>query len=337
MLSKAEYGDIFMRRFIFLILISLCLCSCDIIFSIDIEPPKTNVPNDSGTNTPAGKTDNIPKPSEKNVINCPAEIAAKVFEYARKYEKADTVYKMGGQDSLRAIAVDCSGLVVMCYRYALEGSGYSLLLSDMSSSYMCNNASTHIDFTQLRQGDLIFMGDKGESKTVNHVAIFDCIKDGRIYFIDATDKSGLNGVGRRSYPKNDSHFKYFGVMKLKARQFEANKNIILWIFLISNDSIINMENTENTLADLRLQIDAADDKVLAALAERMNVAKKIGELKKESGGAVMDADREAQKLVALQDKADKILKPYVSRIYSVLFEVSRDLQSKLQIASLRSQ
>ena len=89
-----------------------------------------------------------------------------------------------------------------------------------------------------------------------------------------------------------------------------------------------MENKES-LADLRLQIDAADDKVLAALAERMEIAKKIGELKKENGGAVMDADREAQKLVALQDKADKILKPYISRIYSVLFEVSRDLQSKL--------
>ena len=28
-------------------------------------------------------------------------------------------------------------------------------------------------------------------------------------------------------------------------------------------------------------------------------------------------------------EADKILKPYISRIYSVLFEVSRDLQSKL--------
>ena len=90
-----------------------------------------------------------------------------------------------------------------------------------------------------------------------------------------------------------------------------------------------MENTDNSLADLRLQIDAADDKVLAALAERMKVAKKIGELKKESGGAVMDADREAQKLVDLQEKADKILKPYISRIYSVLFEVSRDLQGKL--------
>lgn len=90
-----------------------------------------------------------------------------------------------------------------------------------------------------------------------------------------------------------------------------------------------MKEKELTLADLRLQIDAADDKVLAALAERMEVAKKIGQLKKESGGAVMDADREAQKLVALQEKAGKILKPYISRIYSVLFEISRDLQSKL--------
>ena len=90
-----------------------------------------------------------------------------------------------------------------------------------------------------------------------------------------------------------------------------------------------MEKNKESLESLREQIDIADDKVLAALAERMMVAKKIGQFKKESGGAVMDADREAQKLVALQEKAEKILKPYVSRIYSVLFEVSRDLQSKL--------
>ena len=90
-----------------------------------------------------------------------------------------------------------------------------------------------------------------------------------------------------------------------------------------------MEKNKESLESLREEIDIADDKVLTALAERMKVAQKIGQLKKENGGAVMDADREAQKLVALQEKADKILKPYVSRIYSVLFEVSRDLQSKL--------
>ena len=90
-----------------------------------------------------------------------------------------------------------------------------------------------------------------------------------------------------------------------------------------------MEKNKESLESLREEIDIADDKVLTALAERMKVAQKIGQLKKENGGAVMDADREAQKLVALQEKAEKILKPYISRIYSVLFEVSRDLQSKL--------
>ena len=90
-----------------------------------------------------------------------------------------------------------------------------------------------------------------------------------------------------------------------------------------------MEKNNESLESLREEIDIADDKVLTALAERMKVAQKIGQLKKENGGAVMDADREAQKLIALQEKAEKILKPYISRIYSVLFEVSRDLQSKL--------
>lgn len=198
-------------------LVSLCLTGCDLVFTIDIDYPDIYTPVETVDEEYKEGKDNIPKPAEKNVINCPSEITARAFAFAQTYEKADTVYKFGAQDSLRSIAIDCSGLVVMCYRYALEGTGYTMLLSDMSSSYMCNNASTHIDYTQLRQGDLIFMGNKGESKTVNHVAIFDCIKDGRIYFIDATDKSGLDGVGRRSYPKNDTRFKYFGVMQIKKR------------------------------------------------------------------------------------------------------------------------
>ena len=90
-----------------------------------------------------------------------------------------------------------------------------------------------------------------------------------------------------------------------------------------------MEKNNEELAALRTQIDIADDKVLSALAERMKVAQKIGELKKQNGGAVLDSSREAQKLAALQEKADEILKPYIPQIYSVLFEVSRDLQSKL--------
>ena len=188
-----------MRRFIFGILVSLCLCGCVIGITFDRE--EQNAPNN--------------KPYAANVVDCPEDIAIRAFEFAELYEKEDTVYVWGGQDPLRAIQLDCSGLVIRCYQYALEGTGYTLLLPDMASHYMYENASTHVRLEDMRHGDLLFMGDKGSSKTVNHIAIFDCVKNGRIYFIDCT--STVNKVSRRSYLKNDSHFKYFGRMRVKTK------------------------------------------------------------------------------------------------------------------------
>ncbi len=192
-----------MRRFIFGLLISLCLCGC-FTGTPDVEL-ELNGPKDKPTN----------KPYAENVIDCPEEIANSAFEFAELYEKEDTVYVWGGQDPLRAIRLDCSGLVVMCYTYALENTDYKLLLPDMASSYMCENASTHVLLEDMRHGDLLFMGDKGDTKTVNHIAIFDCVKNGRIYFIDCTNS--VNKVSRRSYPVNDTHFKYFGMMRVKTK------------------------------------------------------------------------------------------------------------------------
>lgn len=180
-------------------LVSLCFCGC--FLCSPSEPTVEDAPNN--------------KPYAPNVVDCPEEIANKAFEYAELYSKADTVYVWGGQDPLRAIELDCSGLVIRCYQYALEGTDYKLLMPDMSSSYMCENASTHVLLDQMRHGDLLFMGDKGETKKVNHIAIFDCVKNGRIYFIDCT--STVNKVSRRSYPVKDSHFKYFGMMRVRQR------------------------------------------------------------------------------------------------------------------------
>ena len=104
---------------------------------------------------------------------------------------------------------------------------------------------------------------------------------------------------------------------------------MLWIFLTANDSILFMKEKELTLADLRLQIDAADDKVLAALAERMEVAERIGQLKKKEGKPILDTSREEQKLESIYEKTDERTKPYIKDIYKKLFEASRDLQSKL--------
>lgn len=155
------------------------------------------------------------------VIDAPAEIAERAFRFAELYKDSDTVYKFGGQDPVRSIKIDCSGLVVMCYKYAMTDTKYQLLISDMTSDYIYRNASSLIDKSQLRKGDLLFMGEAGSSK-VTHIAVFEKIEDGKIYFIDSTQKDtdgdgadDINGVTRRNYSENDKRFKAFGIMRIK--------------------------------------------------------------------------------------------------------------------------
>ena len=154
-------------------------------------------------------------------IDAPDEISERAYSFAELYEQTDTEYHLGGQDPVRAIQIDCSGLIVMCYKYALVDTKYQLLVSDMSANYMYTNASTHIDKADLKKGNLIFMGEAG-SNSVTHIALFEKIENGRIYFIDSTQKDtngdGINdidGVSYRDYPEDDSRFKAFGRMRVK--------------------------------------------------------------------------------------------------------------------------
>ena len=162
-------------------------------------------------------------------IDAPAEIAERAYRFAELYEQSDTEYELGGQDSLRAIKIDCSGLIIMCYKYALVDTKYQLLLSDMTANYMYQNASTHIDKADLKKGNLIFMGEVN-SNSVTHIALFDKLENGRIYFIDSTQKDtngdGINdidGVTYRDYPENDSRFKAFGRMRVKYDKEKHNE------------------------------------------------------------------------------------------------------------------
>lgn len=98
----------------------------------------------------------------------------------------------------------------------MEGTGYSLLLPDMNSAYMYENAAEIVPLEKLRRGDLIFMGEE-DSGAVSHIALFDRAECSAIYFIDSTEKPGINGVTRRSYPAGDLRFKAFGIMKVKRR------------------------------------------------------------------------------------------------------------------------
>ena len=120
-------------------------------------------------------------------IDAPAEIAERAYSFAELYEQSDTEYHLGGQDPVRAIQIDCSGLIIMCYKYALVDTKYQLLVSDMTANYMYTNASTHINKADLKKGNLIFMG-KADSDSVTHIALFDKLENGKIYFIDSTQK-----------------------------------------------------------------------------------------------------------------------------------------------------
>lgn len=159
-------------------------------------------------------------PSSPQIIDCPEALAFLAYRYALEYDAIDTQYEWGGQDPLRAAKLDCSGLVIRCYQYALAGTPYSLLLPDMSSSYMHDNAATLIPLEQLRPGDVIFMGQE-DSPVISHIALYVKTENGEIHFIDSTKKPAhgavpaVNGVSQRSYPVDDKRFKSGGILKVK--------------------------------------------------------------------------------------------------------------------------
>ena len=160
------------------------------------------------------------------VINAPEDIRLRALDFAKLYSYRNTEYGWGEQEHLRTavkeipinevpIKIDCSGLIIMCYKFALVDTKYSLLLNDMSSSYIYENACTHTK--KPKPGDLIFMGNNN----INHIGIFVKEENNEIYFIDSTQKDSegsypaVNGVTERHYPKTDSRIKGFGIMKLK--------------------------------------------------------------------------------------------------------------------------
>ena len=151
------------------------------------------------------------------IITAPKDIRGRAFRFAELYRDSDTEYEWGGQTPVRAaIKIDCSGLVVMCYKYALVDTKYLLIENDMSSAYIYEHASEPT--TSPERGDLIFMGSEepedGEPK-ISHIAIFDREENGEIYFIDSTDNGTVNGVTERHYPTDSKKFKAFGIMKIK--------------------------------------------------------------------------------------------------------------------------
>ena len=83
------------------------------------------------------------------------------------------------------------------------------------------------------------------------------------------------------------------------------------------------------LEELRAQIDGIDEQLVRLVEERMKVAGRIAEYKKENGLPILDSRREAQKLDSVCEKADECFKPYVRELYLLMFKQSREYQSEL--------
>jgi len=85
------------------------------------------------------------------------------------------------------------------------------------------------------------------------------------------------------------------------------------------------------LNDYRAQIDAIDNELLRLFKDRMDVSCQIALYKKEHSLPVLDAAREREKLAEIYDKSDAELRPYVNKLYSTIFEISRACQESIAL------
>lgn len=151
--------------------------------------------------------------SSFTTIDCPTEIISRAFKFAELYEKEDTVYEWGGEDPLRnTIGIDCSGLVIMCYKYAMVDTEYKLLNEDMTAQNIHDYASTKKSVGTVQKGDLVFIGPEG-SKEITHIGFFEKYEDNIVYILDSSSDS--NGVHYNTYSVDSKKIKGYGRMKVK--------------------------------------------------------------------------------------------------------------------------
>ena len=83
------------------------------------------------------------------------------------------------------------------------------------------------------------------------------------------------------------------------------------------------------LNELRNQIDNIDDELVKLFCRRMEVAGEIADYKKEHNMPVFVPGREREKLLDVAEKAGPDMANYTRVLYSMLFELSRSHQSKM--------
>jgi hypothetical protein len=146
-----------------------------------------------------------------SVTECPEHIRERAVFFAQKYVQRDTCFEWGGNDFLEKdgiLELDCSGLIVRSYQYAVQDTKYALLFEDTNVSSLYTYFTIPVDSPT--PGDLIFMGTEPNNPPT-HMSIFLDANEDNIYFIDSTLKEddNVDGVTLRFYKKDDPKFLFF--------------------------------------------------------------------------------------------------------------------------------
>ena len=89
------------------------------------------------------------------------------------------------------------------------------------------------------------------------------------------------------------------------------------------------------ICDIRQEIDTIDDTILELINRRLNLARRIGELKKDSGNRVVDSTRESEILRRLTARNDGPLNPNVlHHIFIDIIAAARAIQASQRVAYL---
>ena len=83
------------------------------------------------------------------------------------------------------------------------------------------------------------------------------------------------------------------------------------------------------LTELRRQIDQIDEQLVALFIDRMKVSGEVAAVKKASGKAVFDPERETVKIAEIRRLAGDEWKDDADRLYSLIMELSREHQRRL--------
>ena len=87
------------------------------------------------------------------------------------------------------------------------------------------------------------------------------------------------------------------------------------------------------LTDLRREIDSIDDQLVGLFAQRMDIAARIADYKREHNMPILVPAREREIMQDVAKKAGPEMANYTRVLYSMIFELSRSYQSKRNVVS----